>query len=846
MRIEQTFGKWLKQRRRQLDLTQVELAQQVGCSVATIRKIEQDARRPSKQLADLMADALLIPAAQQAAFITFARTEAYMAPMPDMLTVLEETAAEPPSLPEMQTAAVADASSPPHNLSSKATPFVGREVELENLKQRIATNQNRLITIVGVGGMGKTRLALAVAEQLLPTGRFIDGIFFINLAPLSEAQHIVPALAEAVDYPLVGDGQTSQKQLLGYLHQKKMLLIFDNFEHLLDGIDLLTDILRTAPHIQILVTSRERLRLHSEQLYPIEGLTFPEWQSSKDVETFTAVQLFLQSARHIQPDFTLQDNDLLYLAHICRMVEGMPLAIELAASWVDMLSLAAIATELQQGLDILETELRDIPSRHRSIRAAIDYSWHKLAEEERKTFIRLSVFRGGFTREAAQIVAKANLRQLSQLANKSLLQFDRVNGRYYIHEQLRQYGSEKLIEFGQTEAVRNHHLAYFLRLAEEAEPHLESSEQMIWLNRLGMEHDNLRTALTWSLEAKGALESGMRLAGALSFFWQLRDYSSEGRAYFSKLLSSPKAAHQTAMQAKILYEAGRLAFVQSDYSAADALLEESISLYRNLGSAHQLALAHALITLGDNKTSVGDYSTALSVLEAGLSIMRASNDANGTARALWKLGWCEGRQGNFDRANRCFTEAMSLYRQTENKDGLSTVLQALGELALRQHNNGLAIALLEKSLALSRELGHTLGVAALLGTLAWAALQEGDLKQSVIQLAESIRIRRKLNDIGGIAWCLEKLAEITLIMGKRESCPQQKQHFLLAAQLFGEAEALRAPIGSVIDLIDQPVYKRQVTLLKNQLGDATFAAAWSQGENLDVEQTIESLLAKLA
>jgi predicted ATPase len=300
--------------------------------------------------------------------------------------------------------------SPRHNLPLQPTPFIGRKTELAVMDKWMDDQTSRLVTIVGPGGIGKTRLALACGDHQLTAGtRFPNGIFFVNLALLNEADQIIPTLAGVLDFQLQSrqDGHSPQQQLLDYLRPKRLLLLLDNFDHLLSppvspsvegirrGAELVADILQAAPEVQILVTSRERLHLRTEQVYPIEGLEFPDWETPEDAAGYTAVQLFLQSARRNQPDFALRDGaDLTNLAHICCLVAGMPLALELAASWVDMLPLAEIAAELQKGLNFLETDMQDIPERHRSIRAAIDYSWHKLDEKERDIFAKLSVFRG--------------------------------------------------------------------------------------------------------------------------------------------------------------------------------------------------------------------------------------------------------------------------------------------------------------------------------------------------------------------------------------------------------------------------------------------------------------------
>jgi predicted ATPase len=335
----------------------------------------------------------------------------------------------------------------------------------------------RLLTIVGPGGLGKTRLALACAAQVLGDSNgvpsaFPHGLYFVNLAPLSEAAHIVPTLADAMHFPLQGgerDQRSPKQQVLDYLREKRMLLVLDNFEHLLEGANLVADILQTAAQVKILVTSRERLHLRQEQVYPIQGLEFPETilkQASEfleEAEAYAAVKLFIQAAQRTRPDFHFNgSDDLTNLARICRLVEGMPLALELAAAWVDTLPLATIAREIQASLDFLESEMRDAPVRHRSIRAAIDCSWQKLMAAEQTIFAQLSVFRGGFTRQAGQTITSASLPLLARLVNKSFLQYYPARDRYQMHELMRQFGMEKLATDREAEtALRNQHSAYY-------------------------------------------------------------------------------------------------------------------------------------------------------------------------------------------------------------------------------------------------------------------------------------------------------------------------------------------------------------------------------------------------
>ncbi len=732
------------------------------------------------------------------------------------------------------------------------TPFIGREEELAEIVQRLTNPACRLLTLVGPGGIGKTRLALEAATRLLPNKTFPGGVYFVPLASLSSSDFLISAIAGSLNFSFQS-GKDPKAQLLNFLSDAKsaLLLVLDNFEHLLTpqeegkqgGADLALDILQTAPAVKLLVTSRERLNLREEWLFDIAGLQFPiSLRPGEEVESYSAVQLFLQSAARLGATFALSKADKPYLVRICQLVEGMPLGLELAAAWVRVLSCQEIVQEIEKNLAFLTTSLRDMPARHRSLAAVFDHSWKLLSSEEQSVFRGLAVFRGGFWREAAEQVAGATLPLLSALVDKSFLRRN-ASGRYEIHELLRQYGAEKLAEAGEMEQIRDRHLAFFLELAEEAEPHLLGSDQATWLKRLEREHDNLRAAVEWSRTGEDMAQLSLRLTGSLASFWNGRSYMSEGREHLLAALSRPEASKRTAARAKALFEAGRLAFEQGDFSAVHALLEESMSIYRELGPGGRLGLAHALITLGDTEVEVGDYTTASPLVEEALGIMRELEEVSGIGRALWHLGWYALRQGDYEQASHYFEEALPLYRHLGDKDYLTYVLSGLGEIALRQGNYEHATALLEESLALRREFGINWGIAASLGSLGWVALRRGDLKQAVTRLVESLTLRREIGDrAGGMAWCLEKLAEIALTNGQRESVSRRDEDFQRAARLFGAAEALREPIGSVIDLVDQPEYERQLAILRAQLDEATFAAAWAEGRTMTMEQAIEYAL----
>jgi tetratricopeptide (TPR) repeat protein len=520
----------------------------------------------------------------------------------------------------------------------------------------------------------------------------------------------------------------------------------------------------------------------------------------------------------------------------------MPLGLELAAAWLRVLSCQGIVQEIEKNLAFLTSSFRDMPVRHRSLAAVFDHSWKLLSAEEQRIFQGLAVFRGGFWREAAEKVAGATLPLLSALVDKSFLRRN-ASGRYEIHELLRQYGAEKLAEAGERDQLRDRHLVFFLELAEEAEPHLRGADQATWLDRLELERDNLRAVLEWSRTARDRLELGLRLAGLLESFWLLRGYFLEGREYLSAALSGPETLGRTEVRANALGIAGNLAFMMSDYPATRAFLEESLSIYRELGPASRHGLAHTLIKFGDMETQMGNYMMGSSLLKEALGITRELEDVRGIATALWQLGSWAVHPGDYEQAVQYFEEALPLLRQLGDKWFTAIVLSGLGEVALRQGDYERATALEEEALVLRREIQDKWGIAVSSGNFAWIALRQGNLKGAVTLLAESLALRREIGDIGGSAWCLEKLAEIALTKGQRASASRRAEDFQRAARLFGAAAALRKPLGSVIDLVDQPEYERQLALLRAQLDEAAFATAWTEGQAMTLEQAIEEALA---
>ena len=433
---------------------------------------------------------------------------------------------------------------PKHNLPIQPTPFVGREAELVELDGLLSDPEVRLVTVLGAGGMGKTRLALQATEAQL--NRFIDGAYFVSLAPLQSADAIVPTIAEALGFAFY-EGGAPRQQLLNYLREKRMLLLLDNCEHLLVGVDIVADVLGTTANVKVLSTSRARLNVQGEHLFRLSGMEFPDWETPEDAAQYNAVKLFLQSARRVRPGFELQMDDLKYISRICRLVGGMPLGILLAAGWVEMLTPEEIAAEIERSLDLLRTGLRDLPERQRSMRAVYNHSWNLLTERDQKVFAGLSVFRGGFDRQAAQQVTGASLWELRSFVDRSLLHRTPV-GRYEMHELLRQYAADRLAQQADRgETTRDRHSAYYMAALERWDADLKGPRQRTALAETNLEIQNARTAWDWAAE-RGRVERLTRaLDGLCWFYYQGR--CQEGKAVCCALVTSLAAADRPGLAA---------------------------------------------------------------------------------------------------------------------------------------------------------------------------------------------------------------------------------------------------------------------------------------------------------
>lgn len=676
-----------------------------------------------------------------------------------------------------------------NNLPNQTTPFVGREAELQELVQLIDTAQTQLVTVVGQGGMGKTRLALEVAQRIIVGTHstlsshnvsFSNGAYFISLAPISSVDDIVPTIADATGYQFEQGGRDTKQQLLDYLQEKKMLLIVDNFEHLIGGVNLINEILQTAPNIQVITTSREKLNLSGETIFNLGGMTVPDLEASQatnysqDISENSAVKLFIQGAQRIQPNFELEGDDLSHVVHVCRLVQGMPLGILLAAAWVEMLTPKEIADEVTQSLDFLETEMHDIPERHRSIRAVFDYSWNLIEETERETFMKLAVFRGGFTREAAQKVAGAGLRTLQRLVNKSLLRRDTDSGRYEGQELLLHYAEGLLEESGTADHTRDTHSTYYLKTVGACEDGLKGLKQLVMLNKIKVDFENVRTAWSWATQQRDydAIDDALE---ALYWFCEMHDRFQEGLVFFQtaqeKMSDAPPDEKSYFVWSRVLARYTLFFFKNSpqQHDRAQELLNKSLTIAREYGNEAEIAFC--LRALGGVVMDSADYSDALPVFEESLTYYRNLDDRFYMARTLDNIAYYYSLAGQSENNSKFARQALELQREINDKQGAAGSLNNLGAATFRRGNYEEAENFLREAIAIGQEMGDRRRVGWSGHVVSVVTYTRGALEESKSIAEDSLQIAIDLNDSNSQAF---SYAFLGLVASVRENYSQGK------------------------------------------------------------------------
>jgi predicted ATPase/class 3 adenylate cyclase len=722
----------------------------------------------------------------------------------------------------------------PHNLPLQLTSFVGREQEVADARHELLRKGVRLLTLAGPAGTGKTRLALQVAEDAL--AEFANGVFFVALARLSEPDLLASTIGEAMGVREV-PGQPLLHTLKDALQAQEVLLVLDNFEHVMEQAPQVGELLSACPSLKVLVTSREVLHLSPERVLEVQPLAVPDFQRPLSIEQLThydAVRLFVERAQAAQPSFSVTDGNGPAVAEICARLDGLPLAIELAAARVKLLPPQALLERLKLEYDhrqiVLTGLVRDRPVRHQTLHSAIGWSYRLLKPLEQRLFAQLAVFSGGFALDAAEAVCTAGsdegsgvLEGVASLIDKSLLRQEEElvrEPRFRMLETIREYALEQLKAAGELETMQSQLADVLLGLAERAEPELTGPEQVIWLDQLEKEHDNLRAVLKWCAET-GALESSLRLGGALWRFWSTRGYLGEGLRWLDAALA--QAARPTRVLAKALNGAANLAREQGDYDKAKRLHEQGLAASREQDDRR--GTAEALNNLGLIALYQGQHGAAQQYCGEGLALFREIDDKGGVAGALNNLGNLARERGDAERAAALHKESLALRRGLGDKRGVALSLNNLANVVLNQGDHRRAAALHEESLALRRELGDRAGVATSLNNLGNVARARGDYRAARAGYEESLAVRRDLGDKRRVAAALNNLGIFERDQGDRERAAALLRESLSLRRELGDEKGMNAVLDNLRTLalkhadLAARAYHEESLALRRELND---------------------------
>jgi predicted ATPase/DNA-binding CsgD family transcriptional regulator len=737
----------------------------------------------------------------------------------------------------------------------------------------------RLLTLTGTGGVGKTRLLLEVAHTLRP--EVADRVYFVPLAAINDPDFVLPAIAQVLGRRET-DVRSGLVELQEAIGEQSLLLLLDNFEHLLAAAPELSQLLASCPRLRLLVTSRAALRLPGEHEFLVSPLALPDLaqlpERPEALEQYAACALFVQRAQAITLDFQLTTANTHAIAEVCIRLDGLPLAIELAAARTRLLSPQALLARFAHRLDILTRGTRTLPARQQTLRATISWSYDLLAPQEQRLFRWLAVFAGGCTLQAAEAMAQAAglaesavLDGVSVLLENHLLrQEEQPDGepRLFMLETIRAYGLEVLGSGVEAQASHEAHAAYYLALAEQAEPQLSGPQQLSWFERLEREHDNLRAALSWFLQQGSdgqSKELALRFSGALSQFWEIRGYVSEGRQWLERILEISRR-ERSVVRAKALVGAGVLATLQDDFDQAEALCGEGLALYRELGDRQ--GSATALSSLGYAALMRGNYAVARAPLEEALALFREVGDAAGSIYALHRLASVLSSEGQYARAQALLEESLVLSREGGDVRGHALTLVLLGLALLSQGDLAQAHARLEESLTISREVGYKrniglsilyLGLVAFLqgdvararslleeslaffkevsergriadvyGILGLISFSQGDYAAARARLQDSLKLSLKLNYKLNAAACLEGLAAVMAAQGEP----------VRAVWCMSAAEVVREVTGMPLLSWLQAMHEFTIASVRTQLGEQAFRHAWAEGRGMTPEQAL--------
>jgi len=730
----------------------------------------------------------------------------------------------------------------PANLPVARTGFVGRQKEVAAARELLLRPDARLVTITGPGGIGKSRLAVQVASGLVD--HFPGGIHFVPLASVSDAGLIPSLIAQTLGIREAG-GQSPLALLEHNLQdtlRAPMLLLLDNFEHLMPAAPTVAELLAVGPNLKIVVTSRAALHVYGEHELPVPPLAIPDPASLPEPEVvsqYPAVALFVQRAAAVRPDFELSRENVSAVIEICNRLDGLPLAIELAAARVKVLSPSSMRTRLKNRLQLLTGGARDMPQRQQTLRAAIDWSYDLLPPAEQKLFRRLSVFASGCNLEGAEAVCDPRgdldldvLDGMASLVDKSLVQQvgpSQGESRFVMLETLREYAGEKLAASGDEALTRRAHAAYCLVLAEEPASDESAAYDAEQVERFALEYHNFRAALAWLIDT-GDADWGLRLGMALFRFWDTRDYLEEGRDWLGKLLKLPGAAAPTNARARAVFAAGALAAEQRDYAAADPLMKESLDIARQLGDKRCAAVS--LNALGVQAQDRGELPSARSLFEDSLVLWRESGDQKATARTLSNLANVVKLQGDYIRAGSLYTECLSIFQALGDRSGIAWSINSQGDVARERGDFRQAQTLYEQGLAIFRELGDRWGIGGTLTDLGNLAREQRDYATAHALYRESMKAFQELEHKRGIARLLECFAR----------CAAAQREAERSLRLAGAAASLRHHIGAPLAQAEQAKMEAALDSVRQALTNTASTAAWLEGWAMPVEKAIEEVL----
>jgi predicted ATPase/DNA-binding XRE family transcriptional regulator len=856
---EVLFGEWLKRRRKAAGWTQEQLAQQLSCSTITLRKIESEERRPSAQIVEQLAEIFNVPPNEQTAFLRFARGDWKSAPVMESKDAPWRVST----------------TSPRSNLPTSLTTLIGRENEIELVREYLLSNKIRLVTLIGPPGIGKTRLSIEVARTEFYD--FPDGIFFIALAHLEGQNPVASTVIQALGF-VETELKPPLERLKEGIREKRMLLVLDNLEHIIEGVaPIVAELLVNCPHLKILTTSREALRVPGEWLYPVPALNIPattQLQSldTEEISKYAALTLFTERARAVRSDFTLNANNIQAVTAICTQLDGLPLAIELIAARIRLMSPQDLLGRLSNQFTLYADGMRAISARQKTLHNAINWSYSLLSEEEQKLFARLSVFAGGFTLGAAEsifsriVTDKSVVDLISLLLDKSLLQRtldDHGEPRFSMLVTIQQFALDCLLSMDNEAETRDGHLAYFLALAEKGDKEIHGPHQVKWLDRLETEFDNFRTALDWCVSNQKT-EIVLRLLSALGWAWDVRSHYIEARRWFKKVRTLPHINSYPAVYAGLLNHLARHCWMLGDFREGSAFLDESLRIWQTLGQEGEHGLAETFRWLGAMAFwGESDKSKAQSYFEQSLQISQKHRDQYGSAVSMFylgrinyssesalgmfgqsldlfrelgdlyhialvfmHLGWKYRDQRDFQRARLFYTQRLAIDEELKSKEGVAETLLYMGELSVFEGDYDQAEQYYQQSLSLSREYGLKLDESFAYHYLGVLSLHRKDFRRAARYFKDDYRMSHHAS---------EKMKAFDLLFGLAAVAAglNRPEH---AAKLNGAMSAIfeKSPYMPW----EHAELDRQIQIVREQLGEAKFETLATEGRAMTMEQAI--------